>query len=121
LARQLSPQPLFGPSDKVIEGFTEAWCIAKIVCLLGPLNQPIDCQSYKEEFELAEQLAVMENPHDGMRLIKGGTLREELQRLPEPSVSPKLLEFIESLLVIDHSRRPTASEALQHPYLKSLT
>ncbi|KAF2006447.1 kinase-like protein [Amniculicola lignicola CBS 123094] len=121
LARQLSPHPLFGPSDKIIEGFTEAWCIAKIIRLLGPLRQPVDCQPYREEFELAEQLAVMENPHNGTRLIKGGTLREELQRLPEPSVSPKLLDFIESLLVVDHSKRPTASEALQHPYLQSFT
>ena len=121
LARRLSPHPLFGPSDKIIEGFTEAWCIAKIIRLLGPLNQPVDRQPYKDEFELAEQLAVMDNPHDGTRLIKGGTLREELQRLPKPSVSLELLDFIESLLVIDHSKRPTASEALQHPYLQSFT
>lgn len=121
LARRLSPQPIFGPSDKIIEGFTEAWCIAKIIHLLGPLGQPVDCQAYKEEFELAEQLAVMDNPHDGTMLMKGGTLREELQRLSDPSVSPQLLDFIESLLVVDHSKRPTASEALQHPYPQSFT
>ncbi|MCJ1259168.1 hypothetical protein MMC24_007004 [Lignoscripta atroalba] len=119
LARQLSPQPIFGPHDKIIEGFTEAWCIAKIIRLFGPLGQPVECQAYKDEFELAEQLAVMDNPHDGLKLIKGGTLREELQRLSDPSVSPQLLDFIEALLVVDHSKRPTASEALQHSYLKS--
>jgi hypothetical protein len=43
LARQSSPQPIFGASDKIIEGFTEAWCIAKIIRLLGPLGQPVDC------------------------------------------------------------------------------
>lgn len=121
LARRLSPQSVFGPSDKIIEGFTEAWCIAKIIRLLGPLGRPVDCQAYKEEFELAEQLALMDNPHDGTKLIKGGTLREELQRLSDPPASPQLLEFIESLLVVDHSKRPTASEALQHPYLQSIT
>jgi serine/threonine protein kinase len=119
LARRLSPRPLFGPSDKIIEGFTEAWCIAKIIRLLGPLGQPADSQYYKEEFELAEQLAVMDNPYDGTRLIKGGTLREELQLLAEPSVPLELLDLIESLLVVDHSKRPMASEALQHPYLQS--
>jgi len=121
LARRLSPQPIFGASDKIIEEFTEAWCIAKIICLLGPLGQPVDCQTYKEEFELAEQLAVMENPHDGTMLIKKSNLREELQRLSNPSVSPDLLDFIEFLLVVDHSKRPAASEALQHPYLQSLS
>jgi serine/threonine protein kinase len=121
LARRLSPQPIFGASDKIIEGFTEAWCIAKIIRLLGPLGQPVDCQTYKEEFELAEQLAVMENPHDGTMLIKKSTLRKELQRLSDPSVSPDLLDFIEFLLVVDHSKRPTASEALQHLYLQTLS
>lgn len=121
LARRLSSQSVFGPSDKIIEGFTEAWCIAKIIRLLGPLGQPVDCQAYKEEFELAEQLALMDNPHDGMKLIKGGTLWEELQRLSDPPTSPQLLNFIESLLVVDHSKRPTASEALQHLYLQSIT
>ena len=121
LARRLSTQPLFGTSDKIIEEFTEAWCIAKIIRLLGPLGQPVDCQTYKEEFELAEQLAVMENPHDGTMLIKKSTLREELQRLSDPSVSSDLLDFIEFLLVVDHSKRPTASEALQHPYLVGLS
>jgi serine/threonine protein kinase len=63
----------------------------------------------------------MENPHDGTMLIKKSTLREELQRLSDPSVSPDLLDFIEFLLVVDHSKRPTSSEALQHPYLQSLS
>ncbi|KAF1963553.1 kinase-like protein [Byssothecium circinans] len=118
LVHRLSPRLLFGPSDKIIEGFTEAWCIAKIIRLVGPL-QPTDDQSYKEEFELAEQLAVMDNPHDGTMLINRGTWREELQRLTNPPVSPELLDFIETLLVIDHNKRPTASEALSHPYLRS--
>ena len=61
----------------------------------------------------------MENPHLGTKLIEEGTLREELQRLSDPSVSLQILDFIESLLVVDHSKRPTASEALQHPYLQS--
>lgn len=119
LAHRLFPQTIFGARDKIIEGFTEAWCIAKIIRLLGPVGQPFDSEAYREEFELAEQLAVMENPHDGTELIKIGTLREELQRLSDPPVSPQLLDFIEFLLVIDPRKRPTALEALQHPYLQS--
>jgi len=119
LAHRLSPQTIFGARDKIIEGFAEAWCIAKIIRLLGPVGQPVDSEAYREEFELAEQLAVMENPHNGTDLIRIGTLREELQRLSDPPVSPQLLDFIEFLLVTDHSKRPTALEALQHPYLQS--
>jgi len=119
LVHGLFPETVFGPYDKIILGHTEARCLAKIIRLLGPLGQPVDCEAYQEEFAVAEQLEVMENPHDGTNLIKGGTLREELQQLSDPSVSPQLLEFIEYLLVVDHNKRPTASEALQHPFLQS--
>ncbi|KAF2278162.1 kinase-like protein [Westerdykella ornata] len=41
LVHSLSPQTIFGPRDKIIEGFTEAWCIAKIIRLLSPrLSDP---------------------------------------------------------------------------------
>ena len=30
------------------------------------------------------------------------------------------LDFIEYLLIVDHTKRPTALEALQHPYLDAL-
>ncbi|KAF2761991.1 kinase-like protein [Pseudovirgaria hyperparasitica] len=126
LARRLSPHAHFGASDKIIEGHTEAWCIAKIIRRCGPIpDPPADqhnyYQPYREEFALAEQLAVMDNPHDGTRLIKGGTLREELLRLAEPPVSEELVDFIEALLVVDHGGRPVASEALRHAYLRSST
>jgi hypothetical protein len=42
------------------------------------------------------------------------TLSQELEKLPGPKVLSELLDFIESLLVIDHIKRPTALEALQH-------
>lgn len=121
MTTQSSPLPLFGPSDKTTEGHTEAWCIAKIICLVGPLGQPVDCQTYEEEFELAEQLAAMDHPLGPMKLITRGNWREELQHIPDPPVSPDLLDFIESLLVIDPDQRPTASDALLHPYLQSIT
>ena len=40
-----------------------------------------------------------------------GTLRQELKSLSGPKVDPGLLDFIDSLLVVDHTKRPTAAEA----------
>lgn len=51
------------------------------------------------------------------RLIKVGTWREELEFLSDPPISVELLDFIEYLLVVDMVKRPTAWNALQHPYI----
>jgi hypothetical protein len=51
------------------------------------------------------------------KLIKVGTLRQELQSFSDPSVLTQLLDFIDYLLVIDIAKRPTAADALQYPYL----
>jgi serine/threonine protein kinase len=110
---------LFGPGEKLIEGHTNAYCIAKIFCLVGPISHPVKCTAYKEEFELAEQLAVMDHPLGPMKLIDRGNWREELMDIPDPPVPQDLLDFIESLLIIDPDKRPTASDALRHPYLQS--
>jgi serine/threonine protein kinase len=119
LTYKLSPLELFGPGDKLIEGFTNAYCIAKIICLVGPISHPVSCKIYKEEFELAEQFAVMDHPLGPMKLIDRGNWRKELQEIPDPLVPQDLLDFIESLLIIDPNKRPTASDALRHPYLQS--
>jgi serine/threonine protein kinase len=111
---------LFGYGDKSIEGHTEAWCIAKFIRLVGPLSIPINCQTYKEEFELAEQLAVMDRPGGYMKVITRVNWRKELQHIPDPPVPSDLLDFIESLLAIDPDKRPTAAEALWHPYLQPI-
>ena len=52
--------------------------------------------------------------------IEAGTLRQELEKLPGPIVSPELLDLIDHLLVVDRTKRRTALEALQHPYLHCL-
>lgn len=116
MARWRHGKSLFGTSDKIIEGNTEAWCIAKLLKLVGPLGPCVDHQPYNDEFELAEQLEVMEFPEIG-KLIKVGTWREELERISDPCVSRELLDFIEYLLVVDMEKRPTASDALEHPYV----
>jgi hypothetical protein len=125
LVHWLSRWPIFGPKDKIVEGLTEAWCIAKIHRLIGPLDPPIDDPTYEEEFWMAGNLLTTTYEHSDTKLetqlITVGTLRQELEKLPGPKVSPELVEFIEFLLVVDHAKRPTASEALQHPYLRSLS
>ncbi len=102
---------------------TEAWCIAKIRRLIGPIG-PTFNPDYDDEFVVAEHLESSIFVHPDTKLetqfIKVGTLLQELEQLPGPKVSKELIEFIEYLLVVDHEKRPTALEALGHPYLQSL-
>ena len=124
LAHWLSGSPIFGAKDKIVEGHTEAWCIAKIRRLVGPLDPPVNPE-YEEEFLVGEYLESTTFKHPDTNLetpfIKVGTLRQELERLPGPKVSSELIDFIEYLLVVDHTQRPTALEALQHPCLQHLS
>jgi hypothetical protein len=124
LVHWLSQSPIFGAKDKIVETLTEAWCIAKIRRLVGPIGPPISNRDYEEEFLIAEYLesSTFEHPDTGLEtpFIKVGSLREELEKLPGPKISSELLDFIGFLLVVDHGERPTASEALQHHYLTSL-
>jgi serine/threonine protein kinase len=97
--------------------------LRKIRRLIGPLGPPVNNAEYEEEFLVAEELgSIFEHPDTKVetQFITVGTLRQELGKLPGPKVSSELLDFIESLLVIDHIKRPTALEALQHSYLQSL-
>lgn len=121
LAHWLSHSAIFGPHDKTVQDLTEAWCIAKIRRLVGPMEAPVD-SNYEEEFALAEYLETGSFRHQDdpseRQFITVGTLRQELEKISAPKVSQELLDFIEFLLVLDHTKRPTAVEALQHPYLK---
>jgi serine/threonine protein kinase len=121
LTYKLSPLGLFGPGDKLIKGHAEAYCIAKMILLAGTLNREAIHKPCKEEFELAEQLVHMNHTADYSKLIqkRSGWLKE-LEFFPDPPMPQDLLDFIEFLLVLDPGKRPTASEALQHPYLQSL-
>lgn len=121
----LSPYIIFGAKDKIVEDLTEAWCIAKIRRLVGPLGSPVDNPDYQEEFLVADYLesTTFKHPDTNLetRFIEVGNLRQELQKLPGPKVSPKLIEFIMYLLIVDHEKRPEASEALEHPYLRYIS
>lgn len=117
LVHWLSHSAIFGPHDEIVEGLTEAWCIAKIRRLIGPLDPPVH-SDYDEEFEMAEYLetSTFRNQDDSSerRFINVGTLSQELEKISAPKVSRELLDSTEFLLVVDHTKRPTAVEALEH-------
>jgi len=119
----LARRPIFGASDKVVEGLTESWCIAKVKRLVGPLKPAVNSE-YMDEFEAADilesetfQTANMSEPR---KFITSGTLRQELESVPSEYISTECMDFIESLLIIDHTKRPSAREALNHPLITGI-
>ncbi|KAF4629161.1 hypothetical protein G7Y89_g8984 [Cudoniella acicularis] len=113
---------IFGFSDKVIEECTESWCIGKIIRLVGPIGNPDPAKTeIIDELALAEFLEKETFVRPGTDLeekfIKVGTIRQELEKVDGP-IEKECVDFIESLLVIDPGRRPSAREALAHPWLK---
>jgi serine/threonine protein kinase len=54
---------------------------------------------------------------EGRKFITVGTMRQELERLPADTISKEYIDFIESLLIIDHIKRPSARDALKHPFI----
>ena len=123
LAHWLGHKAIFGISDKVVEDLSEFWCIAKIDRLIGPLGPPVQNPEYESEFRMAGELSMGTYIHpdiDGpVPFTDVATLGQELESLSGPKVDPGLLDFIGSLLIVDHTKRPTAAEALEHPYLRS--
>lgn len=114
---------LFGPDFKIIEGMTEAWCPAKLIRLIGPLEKPV-VPEYEEEFDIAVGLerGTFIHPETSLdeQIIKLGTIRQELKNVPGSKIETGCIDFIESLLVLDHTKRPSAKEALQHPWLQDI-
>lgn len=50
------------------------------------------------------------------QFIAVGTVRQELEKIE--GVPQVLIEFTEYLLVVDHTKRPTARDVLGHPYFQ---
>ncbi|OBT99172.1 hypothetical protein VE01_02621 [Pseudogymnoascus verrucosus] len=120
LVHWLLGKSIFGARDKRVEGLTEAYCIAKLERLVGPLGDLPEGLSVeaREEFRMAALLRDMDMPPPGKgKLIDVRPLREELEQLQDPVVPPGLIDFIESLIVVDMEKRPIAHDALKHPYL----
>ncbi|QVM12462.1 hypothetical protein D8B26_007090 [Coccidioides posadasii str. Silveira] len=86
-----------------------AWAIDKIMKLVGPLEQDKD-PKYKTKFDLVEFFMKQ-------GLIKVESLEEELAKV---NVSPDCVGFLRYLLNINHKTRPTAEQALQHPWRQDL-
>ncbi|EGD91919.1 CMGC protein kinase [Trichophyton rubrum D6] len=85
-----------------------AWAIGKIIKLTGSVKRDED-PKYQLEFDLAELFV-------NQGLIKVGTLEEELAKVNAPK---GCVDFIHHLLTIDDKARPTAEQALQHPWFQS--
>ncbi|QKX62665.1 uncharacterized protein TRUGW13939_09826 [Talaromyces rugulosus] len=119
----LSDLDVFLPTVKLGD-LDNAWCLAKIFRLVGPIDTPGNPE-YKDDFELAAGLETSGylDPSTGepKPYVSVGPLPEELQTLPRDICSDSCVDFIEHLLVIDPAKRPTAKVALQHPFLQSTT
>lgn len=118
LAHWLLRKLIFGASDKIVDGLTEAWCIAKIERLVSSLGHFTGSDDIADEFDAAAYLKDLEDDQPIGKLIKVQPLSRELKKITDPPASPALLDFIESLLIIDKENRPTAEKTLQHPYLR---
>ena len=99
---------LFSPDLKIIEGMTEAWCLAKMIRLVGPLEKPI-VPEYEEEFDIAWGLAnsTFTHPVTGLQeqYIKLGTVRQELENVAGSKVEKGCIDFIERWWIIRSGRR----------------
>ncbi|KAL3423079.1 hypothetical protein PVAG01_04826 [Phlyctema vagabunda] len=123
MAHWLGKRPMFGASNKILDRLTEALCIAKIKRLVGPIESPVKPE-YAEDFETADYLESesFQTPEmtERMNFITVGTIRQELERLPVGTISKECIDFIESLLVVDHTKRPSARDALKHPFITKM-
>ena len=117
----MASKVIFGPSDKTIDGEIEAFCIAKMSRLMGPLGDPDQSnQDIVDEFYVARFLeqSTFIRPETGKeeQYVKVGSIREELEAIE--GIESGCIEFILSLLVVDQNKRPSARQALEHPWLR---
>ncbi|KAI0403889.1 kinase-like domain-containing protein [Xylaria palmicola] len=70
LAHWLNQATIFGASDKIIEGLTEAWCLAKLHLLVGPMGEYNGTPEIEEEWDVAEQLKDMDAGPPIGKLVK---------------------------------------------------
>lgn len=114
---------LFGPRGKVIEGHMDAWCMAKVRRLVGRFEEPQSPEKRKE-WRLACGLEATEyrdsKSGETKLFIALKPLREQLEELPHDLCSAKCIDFILYLFTLDYQNRLTASEALKHPYIRSV-
>ncbi len=123
MVQWLSPKSIFGPHNRIVEGHRESWAIGRMCRLVGPIG-PTAKSEYEKLIGIGKHFSTGTFIHPETKIEQPfmtlGTVREEMLAIPEPKVADDLISFIEYLLVVDHLKRPTAAEALNHPYLRSL-
>lgn len=76
---------------------------------------------FDEEFATADFLESetfqLSESSEPTPFITVGSIIQELERIPNGRVSKECMDFFESLLVVDHTKRPSAREALNHPFI----
>lgn len=86
--------------------------------LVGPISLPVN-EHFLDEFSLARALEKEEYDDSETGEMKNftmvGMVRQELEKIG--GVPQDLIEFIEYVLVLDHTKMPTAREALGNLYL----
>lgn len=122
LTQWLSRQALFSVDDTLVKDSTkEALCIASIQRLIRQIGPPKKGSGFEKEFSLAKNLeSKTYKDSDTKRqlpVFRVGSLRHELENLDGQRMSPELISFLHFLLVVDPTKRPTANDALSHPYL----
>lgn len=95
--------------SKPLETTQAAWSIGKIIQLLGPLPRNEDAR-FTDEFNIAEFLV-------RKGVIKLGSLEDELRFFDVPE---DCVQFVLDLLVLDPEKRPTVTQALEHPWLQDI-
>ena len=90
---------------------------------MGPIDPPVKPE-YAEDFETADYLESesFQTPEmtEQRRFITVGIIQREIERLPADTISKECIDFIESLLIIDHTKRPSARDALKHPFITGM-
>ena len=96
--------------------------MAKLMRLVGRFEMTNSMDNY-DEWLLAVGLEGTEykDPESGSMkpYITLRTLEEELGQLPRDLCSLECIDFLVYLLNLDYKKRPTALDALKHPFVKS--
>ncbi|KAH7360307.1 kinase-like domain-containing protein [Rhexocercosporidium sp. MPI-PUGE-AT-0058] len=137
LSHWLAGKEFFGFAGKGRLLDADEWCIAKIVPLRGGIGDVPDegtSESYYKD--TTSGLAMANNQvnwrggpkstngnftfgpgsTNGVITLNTATLREELLKF-EPSIDPSCIEFLEYLLNVNPNKRPSAADALMHPWI----
>lgn len=99
----------------------ESYCIAKVIRLCGDIGLPTEVSPFYGGIRmgLAMENGGYTSPRSEREImvdLATGTLRQELESVTPP-IESECIAFIQYLLNVDPDQRPSAEEALQHPWL----